>query len=71
MYEVCLQIVTPDQLNKLPLKTILHHFNVEQSNLALFIDLFEHQAKKSNLESDELVINLLALLPLEIAVNFM
>lgn len=56
MYEVCFQIVTTDQLNKLPLKTILHHFNVEQSNIALFIDLFEQQAKKSNLESDELVI---------------
>lgn len=69
MYKVCLQIVTPVQLNKLPLplKTILHYFNVEQSNIALFVDLFEHQAKKSNLKSDELVINLLTLLPLEIA----
>lgn len=54
-----------DKHPKLPLNSIMHKFERERSDITLFLNLFERQAR-SNLLADELVTHLLALLLVEI-----
>lgn len=45
----------------------MQNFVPERSDITLFLNLFERQAERSGIESDDLVTHLLVLLPIEIA----
>lgn len=50
-----------------PLKSIIHKFDELNSDMALYLNLFERQASKLGLESSDYVNQLLALLPTKLA----
>lgn len=52
---------------KISLKTIMHKFDPERSDIKLFLNLFERRAERVEIEQHDLVTHLLTLLSIEIA----
>ncbi|GBL94043.1 Retrovirus-related Pol polyprotein from transposon 412 [Araneus ventricosus] len=49
------------------LKNMMHKFDMETSDISLYLNLFERQAKMADIEESEWVNHLLALLPVKLA----